>query len=225
MWTAYRAAIGAEPAGVEPAGVEPAGAEPVGTGCARCRTHTSVMVPIRGAVSGRFTAYRSWTNMTGARLCAACAWAYRTPQLRRMAHRITRRPDTITAVSAAELFAALCDPIDADTAFTVPTAGRKHLLPDAQWGRIYVDETAVSFTADDRRSLVAMARLRGAGFSEPALFASEPSYRVLAIVPHERWEDIFDDWMTLDLWRAADPWWQIGIRATRHIRTERERTA
>lgn len=78
-----------------------------------------------------------------------------------------------------------------------------------------VDDLALDWTDADRDRLQVMARLRGRGFSETALAAAAPDYRTLTRLDPETWPAIFDDWATLDPWRAAPPWWQLAARALR----------
>lgn len=210
VWAAYKGGVTSED------DMSPIVSAAAADGCARCGHRTPEMTAVGQVVSKRFTGYSSWTNSAARTLCAACTWAYRTPALRSAAHLVTRGPAALTTLTPTNLHQVLAGPIDARTAIIVPLVpGRKHLLPDAQWGRVTVDDLALDWTAADRDRLQVMARLRGRGFTETVLAAAAPDYRTLAGLAPEAWPAIFDDWAALDPWRAAPPWWQLASRALR----------
>lgn len=207
VWAAYRAANPDTPPGM---------LAPRGAGCARCGHETAVMTQVGRVVSKRFTAYDSWTDRGGRTLCAACTWVYTTPSLRTATHRITRSPHSLSELTPQGLHDALSAEIGADAAVVVPLApGRKHLLPEAQWGRVTVDDLALDFTDADRGRLAAMTRLRAAGFTETALARPAPDHRTLTRTPPETWPEVLTDWDALAPWRSAAPWWHLSMRATR----------
>ncbi|MGV9867244.1 hypothetical protein [Rhodococcus koreensis] len=206
-WAAYTAAEGV------PEIVEPAGRA---AGCARCARTTAVMIPVGQVISRRFTGFESWTNLAGRRLCQVCVWLYRHRPLRTDAHIVTRDPVTLRSANPALLHQVLSTPVDADIAVIVPLRpGRKHLLPDARWGQVNVDDTSLTWTAADADRLQVMRRLRAHGFSETLLRDHSPAYPVLSRAAADQWPQIFDDWSRLDPWRQAGPWFDVGLRASR----------
>ncbi|QHE72650.1 hypothetical protein [Rhodococcus sp. WAY2] len=119
------------------------------TGCARCGRSTAVMIPVGQVVSRRFTGYESWTNLVGRNLCAVCVWIYRHRPLHTDAHIVTREPVMLRRANTALLHQVLSTTIDADTAVIVPLQpGRKHLLPDARWGQVTIDDTTLTWTPE-----------------------------------------------------------------------------
>ncbi|SED97468.1 hypothetical protein [Rhodococcus koreensis] len=207
VWAAYTAAEGAVDA------IEPADRA---SGCARCGRATTEMTPVGQVISRRFTGFESWTNLAGRHLCRVCVWVYRNRALRADAHIITRDPATLTPADPALLHRVLSAPVGADTAVIVPLRpGRKHLLPDACWGRVTVDDAGLKWTAADADRLAVMRRLLGQGFSEVMLRQGTPAYPVLSRLPADEWPRVLDDWCRLGPWRQAGPWFEVGLRASR----------
>ncbi|WP_213578553.1 hypothetical protein [Rhodococcus sp. USK13] len=186
------------------------------TGCARCGRVTAVMIPVGRVISRRFTGFESWTNLAGRQLCEVCVWVYRHRPLRTEAHIVTRTPVTLTPAGPQQLRQVLSTVVDADTAVLVPLRpGRKHVLPDARWGKVTVDDTALSWTAADAVRLQVVRRLRAHGFSETMLRDDSPAYSVLSRVVADQWPQVFDDWNHLTPWHHAGPWFDVGLRASR----------
>ena len=174
------------------------------------------MSPVGQVISRRFTGFESWTNLSGRRLCQVCVWAYRHRTLRTDAHVVTRDPATLTPATPALLGQVLSTTVGPDTAVIVPLRpGRKHLIPGARWGLVTVEDTHVSWTDDDAGRLAVLQRLRGHGFTETMLRADAPSYAVLRRIPPDQWSQAFDDWNRLAPWRHVQPWFEVGLRATR----------
>ncbi|EKT79057.1 hypothetical protein WSS_A29244 [Rhodococcus opacus M213] len=208
VWAAYTAAVGTPDVAGAP--------DSRAAGCARCGLTTAVMSPVGQVVSRRFTGYESWTNLAGRRLCAVCVWAYRQRPLRTETHIVTQKPPTLTPADSTLLHQVLSTTIDPGTAVIVPLRpGRKHLLPDARWGTVTVDDAQLSWTSADAHRLAVMRRLRAHGFTERMLGDDAPPYAVLRRLPADEWPQVFDDWPRLTSWRRADPWWEVGLRATR----------
>ncbi|MFC9362549.1 hypothetical protein ACFTZB_38995 [Rhodococcus sp. NPDC057014] len=207
VWAAYTAAVGP---------VDAATPDDRTAGCARCGHTTPVMFPVGQVISRRFTGFESWTNLAARKLCQVCAWAYRDRTLRSAAHIVTRDPATLRPATPALLHQVLSTTLGADTAVIVPLRpGRKHLIPDAIWGAVTIDDTHLTWQDHDAARLVVMSRLRGHGFTETMLRNNAPTYSVLHRLPADRWPQVFDDWNLLAPWRHADPWWEVGLRATR----------
>ncbi|QSE87820.1 hypothetical protein JWS13_03925 (plasmid) [Rhodococcus pseudokoreensis] len=211
VWAAYTAASGS---------VDAATPDDRTTGCARCGHTTPVMTPVGQVISRRFTGFESWTNLAARKLCQVCAWAYRDRTLRSDARIVTRDPATLRTATPTLLHQVLSTTLGADTAVIVPLRpGRKHLIPDARWGAVTVDDSRLNWAAEDARRLEVMCRLRDRGFTETMLRDNAPTYSVVHRLPADRWPQVFDDWNLLAPWRHADPWWEVGLRATRHQHT------
>ncbi len=186
-----------------------------GPGCARCGTRARDMLPIEKVVSTRFTGYHSWANRRSAVLCPACSWAYRHPPLRTEIHLVSRRHRRMMQLTPAGLATVLAEPVTADSAIVIPESnGRKHVFPDAAWGRIAALGAQIAWGSREVEVLKAMARLRRLGFSSLSLKAATPPFRRLAALGPDRFEEVLVDWSELKQWRHAAPWWTVGLRAT-----------
>ena len=185
-------------------------------GCARCRKQTAVMTPVGQVVSRRFTGYEGWRDPGASRLCAVCVWMYRHRPLRHEAWIVTRDPQAMRVASPEVLRTILSSLIESDPALLVPLVpGRKHILPQAHWGVVTTDDTALRWTQEDAIRLDALDRLRSAGFSEAAVAAAAPAFAALRAVPRPLWQGVFDDWAAIAPWRSARPWMEVGLRACR----------
>lgn len=192
------------------------GPEIAGGRCARCASPRAATIPVGEVVSSTFTGFDAWRDPRGARLCAACAWAYRTPQLRTHPHQVTSAP-ACTQLSATQVCLRLtAGPLPADTALSVPLhPGRKHLVPYLQWGTVRVDDANLVWTAADARRLEAMCELRRRGFGARALTQSSPPWDALRRRPADEWAAIQNLWADLGPWRAARAWLALGIAITK----------
>lgn len=192
----------------------PAPASP-GTGrCARCGA-AGELTAVRQVVSNRFTGYHSWIHPDGVGLCAACSWGYRHRPLRTDPHLVSRTRCTLTALTDSDLAVLLAAPVRADAAVLIPARpGRKHLIPDAEWGHVTVADANVTWGPREVDTLAAMTRLRAAGFTATDLAAPAPPFAVLRALPPDALPAVLADWGMLDPWRSAAPWWQVGLRAS-----------
>nr|WP_172682053.1 hypothetical protein [Rhodococcus erythropolis] len=124
-------------------------------------------------------------------------------------------------MTSRQLGARLQKPLTSAHALVVPVGmRRKHLLPHARWGEISVDDISLSWTKHDVHTLAAMRRLRADGFGERMLAASAPQFAMMRRLPAARWTGLLGDWAELDRWRAAPPWWELGLRASSSNRKE-----
>lgn len=182
--------------------------------CARCATREELETVSR-VVSDRFTGYGDWADPSGKGLCASCAWAYRDPRLRTSAHVVRRHPTGLEFLDHAALGDLLQAPVTSNAAVVVLLGvGRKHALPSAQFGQVCLDGVPLTWSQADVDRLAAMARLRRAGVSYVALSESAPPWRVISDrAPQER-QEIMRLWGELDPWRAARPWFDLGVTAT-----------
>lgn len=190
--------------------------EAVGGRCARCATSRAATIPVRGVVSATFTGFDAWCNPRGAQLCAACAWAYQTPQLRTHPHQVTSVP-TCTQLSPAQVCRCLASgPLPVTVALSVPLhPGRKHLVPYLQWGTVRVDDANLGWTLADAHRLEVMGELRRRGFGARALTQSSPPWDALRRRPASEWADIQNLWAELGPWRVARTWLALGIAITK----------
>lgn len=182
--------------------------------CGRCLTQ-GALVPTSRVVSENFTGYASWLGRPSEGLCPACTWCFRTPQLRALAHVITQDPPTLTELPLPRLRALLGRAVTPAAAVTVPLrANRKHVLPDAIWGRVVVDGTVIAWTLDDARLLKVLESLRDAGVPASALPAPAPPWKTISALEAERRAQVMKDWARLEPWRARRPWLDLAILAT-----------
>lgn len=182
--------------------------------CARCGLAVHTSVPVTATVSRTFTGFDGWVDPHGARLCVACGWMYRSPSLRSSMHLVTQRPD-LEILSPQRLGEILTRAVPSHWAVVVPLRpGRKHVLPQTQWGRVAVDDAALRWGEHETVTLAAMRRLRESGFRVRALLKPYPDVTELQRVPRSEWVGVIEDWCRLTEWRRAPLWWAVGVRAT-----------
>ena len=201
--------------------------------CARCARPTSSTTLASTVVSKVFTAYDDWHDCGASGvLCPICTWGYRTPQLRLVPHQVlagTSSPagagaatpsvamaaPRLHALTARHVVDVLTEPIDPRTALIVPLRpGRKHLLPNAGWGKVTVDDAQLSWTAADAHRLHLVRRLRQAGFGSRQLAEPAPPYPVLRRAPASSWTQIITDWALLTPWRNRQIWLDLACVIT-----------
>ena len=182
--------------------------------CSRCGHTSTNTSPVTKCVSKKFTALDDWVNPTGRRLCAACAWAFQTPELRSQPHRLSQNGD-LAALTASEICDDLLDgPLPSTTALIVPIRrGRKHLVQYAQWGHIATDHGALTWSLSDAARLEALCRLRKDGFTASMLTHTAPPYTVMRDHNPNHWPAIGSDWDTITPWHST-PWMDLAIHIT-----------
>ncbi len=189
--------------------------------CARCGRESPGNISVRSVVSRTFTAFDGWSSPAAQGMCQVCAWVYRTSALRLNIQLVGACPPTLKTLTSRQLGARLQKPLTSAHALVVPVGmRRKHLLPHARWGEISVDDISLSWTKQDVHTLAAMRRLRADGFGERMLAASAPQFAMMRRLPAARWTGLLEDWAELDRWRAAPPWWELGLRASSSNRKE-----
>lgn len=181
--------------------------------CARCGKE-GASVPVRRVVSRNFTGWDGWDSPTGSGLCAACAWAYRTPELRLQTLEVRRGPAKLRRLDPSGLALVLSEPIAATLAVTLPLRGRKHLLPAAQWGRICVDDVCIPWGSGDVERLAIMQGLRRLGFGPRMLSEPVPHYGLLRDLPADRRVAVIEQWRALAPWRQRLLWLKVAVAAT-----------
>lgn len=184
--------------------------------CARCGARREVVAAAQ-VVSRGFTGRSEWALPAGGQLCRGCAWAFRDPRARRpmVVDRASRRAEFLQGTGLRQVLAS---PICEQVAVTVPRTGRKHLLPSATWGRIFVDEVAIPWSGRDAARLEILEQLRRLGASETDLRAPVPPWPLLAEAGRDR-AQILTAWHELAPWRERTPWLEVALVATRQGRT------
>jgi hypothetical protein len=173
--------------------------------CARCDTSRPV-TPAGDVVSAKWTGWSSWRTAVNPALCAACSWAYRTLELRAGAFLITDEP-SMTALTPDALLDALAGPLSPCRSVVLPLhRNRKHVLPEARWGRLCVDDTTLEWTAADADRLRTMNRLRRLGFSTSSMTRPAPPFSVLRKQTSGSYADVLRWWDQLRPWRPDTPW-------------------
>ncbi len=182
--------------------------------CARCLAFDVPLMPTRSAVSKVFTAFDGWRDPSGRGLCPACAWAYRTKALRLSPYLVTTKPKLVK-LAGGQLYGQLQRPLPGVSALVVPLhPGRKHLLPDAQWGRITVDDASLTWTPADVTRLRTLRKLRLLGFGPRLLVAPAPQWQVLRqLAPAQRLR-VQQEWPSLNTWRRSRLWFDLAMLAT-----------
>lgn len=182
--------------------------------CGRCAAADTTLLPAASAVSKVFTAWDQWRNPNAPGLCNACTWGYRHSPLRTHVHLVTTEP-RLACLSSAEVYHALAVPLPPDTAVILPLRpGRKHLLPQAQWGRVNVDDAALSWTSADVERLAAVRRLRRHGVGSRMLTEAAPPFGVMRRVGPPQHAALLADWDLLAPWRRRPLWLNVALRCT-----------
>lgn len=187
--------------------------------CARCLT-TAALTPVGLVVSNKFTGAADWADPQGSGLCPACTWGYRTVELRRRMLLVDRTRVRARRLEPAQLYSILRTPDDlgADQALSVPLAGRKHVLPAAQWGRVCVDGTPIPWTAQDADRLTRVAALRAAGVAAARLGEDAPPWPVVRSADPAGRVEILEHWQALQPWRRRRLWLDVAIAVTHPTR-------
>lgn len=191
---------------------------PPGQDCGRCGNAEGA-TPVRVAVSKKFTAWDTWADPNASSLCPACSWGYQTASLRADTLEVT--PASCRALTPSSLYDLLCrGPLRGDTLVSLPLrAGRRHVLPTAQFGRICLDGTNLTWSEGDTRRLRMVHQLRGVGVPWTAFTDPTPPWRALA-----RSDDpagLLGSWEQLSPWRENGLWLQVALAATHPERGRR----
>ena len=177
--------------------------------CALCGLHADDTAPLQAVVSEKFTDWDR-TIRDADRLCPTCIWALRTPALRTTPHLI----DVGGAVDTTWLTLAttLTHPLDTTQAAVIPGAGRKHLVPFAQWGHVTSDQGNLVWGQGEARLTVALLTLRSFGATEKSL--RENTMPNHAGIPATAATKMLTAYETARAWRGS-PAWPIALRVTR----------
>lgn len=188
--------------------------DPVIGSCARCGQRAQ-LTPTRHVVSKVFTAFDTWVSPSGAGLCPICTWGYTRSELRTHPFLIGQ-DQTMVRLSRLSLVDLLtAGPLSGSLAVVIPLRpGRKHLMPDASWGRLTLDDIQLPWSRTAAGRLAATVRLRGYGFGSRMLAQPAPPWSVLHRLPAAEWAAVLDDWSRLDPWRPHSPWLDVALYAT-----------
>lgn len=189
----------------------PQAALPPGRDCARCAAAGGI-APVRTVVSKKFTAWDTWADPNASSLCEACSWGYRTPSLRADTLEVT--PTSCRPLSPAGLYELLTrGPLPAGTLVSLPLrAGRRHVLPTAEFGRVCLDGTNITWSEGDTRRLRLVHQLRHAGVPWNAFTEPAPPWR--AVTRSDDPTRLLHSWEQLTPWRENGLWLQAALAAT-----------
>ena len=187
--------------------------------CARCGSY-GVLTDVRHVVSRSFTGRDPWTTPCGSGLCSACTWAYRAPELRRSAHLVVcGQQPVLRPLDSSALFEALSQPVGPHIAVTVPRSGRKHLLPSARCGRVFLDDVALPWTRADAARLGVMNEVRLLGASDADLRQPAPPWPLIQAAGPKGQARLVQAWDELRGWRSQPAHLEAGLIATRRPRS------
>ena len=185
--------------------------------CARCGREAS-LTAVKAVVSDQFTGFDSWLRPGRGGLCPACVWGYTTPSLRMNAQLVNRATGAYMVVGRGQVLDyLLAGSLSADAVLVVPLRpGRKHVLPEAVWGRVCTENAHVGWTNPDGARLEQVRWLRGCGFGARMLAEAAPAWSVLRRLDPGFWGQVMRAWDELAVWRAEDsPWLAVALWATR----------
>lgn len=190
----------------------------VGGPCARCGS-PSGRISVADVVSRVFTGTDRWIHPAGRSLCGVCAWAYSAPRAREAIRCVSRAPAAVRELTLAQAYAQLSGGgLEASLALVIPIRpGRRHLLPQAQWGRIVTDHGCFTWSSTDADRLLAVHRLHGAGIPAAALMGAAAPWLVIDRARSSgQLAQTLNDWELLKPWRAGSmhPWLALAQRLT-----------
>ena len=107
-------------------------------------------------------------------------------------------------------------PVPPEIAVTLPLAGKKHLLPQAEWGTVSSDSGGLPWTEEAAALTILVASLREAGVKETEFIEPVPPYRIVAatLTDTNATLSLMTHWEELRTWQGT-PHLVVSIRATR----------
>lgn len=184
--------------------------------CARC----SAVGPVhRGGVKDNAAGFDGWAHPGRDRLCAACHWGRRTPELRAANWLVTSSPE-LRRVQRSDLPTLLAQPVPPDQAVAVVLrARRKHVLPAARWGHVAIDDLPARWRQREADLFATVGRLRELGASRTEMLLPAASWRLVQRTPPADWPWLQQAWENLRPWRSPDhPLMTVSLYATDHLR-------
>lgn len=183
--------------------------------CARC-DRPDRLVSTGKVVSSSFCGFSTWSSPNGPGLCACCTWLFRDAGARTQIQHVLTDPSRLRPLTRTQLRHVLSRPIGALESLVVPQSGRKHLLPEATWGLVTLDDAQIPWSQADADLLQIVATLRRRGAGEQALHGTTPPWALLRGLPARDRGEVMRLWSNLDSWRQGRMLWlELAIIATR----------
>lgn len=181
--------------------------------CARCGAHGRLSA--KPAVSKTFSAYDDWARPGSGDTCPMCAWGFTTPGLRQHPHLVAT--GSLVCLTRQQLSTHLSTSVPPDQALVIPVrAGRKHVMPAAQWGQVTTDTGPLRWAGNEAIRLTTILQLRQLGATASSLSAPVPPFTLLRNRnPHDT-ARILQLWQELLPWRPDSPWLRLAIYAAQH---------
>ena len=174
-------------------------------------------VPAGSVISRNFTGFDEWADPGAEVICRGCAWGFTAPDGRTAMRVVRRDPVGMAVLSPAGVRELLvCGPLPAGWALVVPLRpGRKHLLSQARWGVVTVDDARLPWGSAEVARMRVAVRLRRLGISAAALSAAAaPFGQVQGLTALARLE-VLTLWPQLQIWREdGSPWMRLVQRVT-----------
>lgn len=181
--------------------------------CARCAV-LGPIVPLKDVVSENFTGWEG-LDPSAPGLCVSCSWGYTPVELRTRPVLVHREEGAIWA-TPDQVLTSLCQPFPPDMALSMPVAGKKHLLPYAEWGTVSSDGGPLPWTQEAANLARTLVELRFMGVREKELSAPAAPYRVVIALMSdtEATMRILNAWTELHAWQDG-PYFAVAVRGTR----------
>ena len=181
--------------------------------CGRCQ----IIAPLtlfKEIISNNFTGWGT-IDPSAVGLCESCTWGYRDPQLRSRSVIVSSEGDALFA-TPDYLRTLLSASLSPDIAISVPYAGKKHLLPSAEWGMVVSDDGPLSWRSTEAELISILVKLRNLGIYESEFMEPAPPYRAVAALSFDTdvMIGLLESWEQLRYWQNG-PHIKIAIRATR----------
>ena len=175
--------------------------------CDICHTQGPVRL-LHRIVSENFT---DWDTLPrGTRYaCDTCCWGYLTPDLRTKCYLINKNDSTILPLTKAETRPHLITALPAHIALTVPLSGRKHLLPQAQWGYLSSDNGTILWDKEAAELMLDFCILREAGVTDEHLTGHTLPPRTVLTA-----SGVYTAWERIKPWKSS-PYYDVVSRVSR----------
>lgn len=181
--------------------------------CGRCQLIES-LTAYKDIISNNFTGWGA-IDPSANGLCESCSWGYRDPQLRTTSI-IVQSDGVAVFATQDQLKSLLLMSLAPDLAISIPYAGKKHLLPSAEWGMVVSDDGPLAWRSTEAHLIEIISKLRLFGIYESEFMEPAPPYRAVAAIAQDTdgMIELLDLWAELRFWQNG-PHIKIAIRATR----------
>ena len=181
--------------------------------CGRCQVSAPLTL-FKDIVSNNFTGWGA-IDPSSVGLCQPCTWGYKDPQLRVRSVIVSSDGDALFA-TPDYLRTLLSAPLAPDVAISIPYAGKKHILPSAEWGMVVSDDGALSWRSTEAELILILIKLRNLGVYESELMEPAPPFRSVAALSFDtdNMIGLLSLWEELRYWQNG-PHIKVAIRATR----------